>query len=80
MAFADDQEVALGELKRCFPNAQYCQMVDLLQQNALFIFTQDWTKLNEIQTPLKRNPFSIEGLGDFIEDPLRQTGNLWQHC
>jgi len=60
MAFSDDQEAALQELKRCFPNAQYCQMVDLFQQNALFIFTHDWTKLNMIKLHLKGTAFQLK--------------------
>jgi len=70
MAFADDQEVALGELKRCFPNAQYCQMVDLLQQNALFIFTHDWTKLNEIKLHLKGTAFQLKVWETLLKIPL----------
>src|SRR5580765_84821 len=42
IAFADNEEAALKELTSKFPNARYRQVVDLLQQNAMFIFTHDW--------------------------------------
>ena len=49
---------ALAVLKKKFPNAQYRQMVDLIQQNALYIFTQDWKKLNKIKLHLKGTRFN----------------------
>ena len=49
IAFADEKEAALKELKLNFPKARYAQMVDLVQQNALFFFTQDWNKLQEVK-------------------------------
>src|SRR5690349_2853749 len=41
MAFADDEDKALADLKSSFPNATFKQMMDLLQQNALYIFRHD---------------------------------------
>src|SRR5829696_1579198 len=49
ISFADDEQQALNELKSRFPNAFYKQMVDLVQQNALFIFTHDWSRLNQVK-------------------------------
>src|SRR3954468_9452025 len=37
MGFADDEVSALASLQQQFPAAQYRQMVDLIQQNALYI-------------------------------------------
>ena len=45
MAFADNEQQALLALQKNFPNAHYKQMVDLIQQNALYIFTHDWNTL-----------------------------------
>ena len=46
LAFADDdEEKAMKELKNIFPHAHFKQVVDTIQQNALFIFTQDWKNL-----------------------------------
>ncbi|MES2890436.1 MAG: methylated-DNA--[protein]-cysteine S-methyltransferase [Bacteroidota bacterium] len=60
MAFADDQELAFGELQRLFPNAEFRQLVDLAQQNALNIFTRDWSKLSSIKLHLKGTPFQLK--------------------
>jgi AraC family transcriptional regulator of adaptative response/methylated-DNA-[protein]-cysteine methyltransferase len=61
MAFADEgEERALEQLKIKFPNAAYKQFVDMIQQNALFIFSQDWSRLDEIKLHLKGTDFQIK--------------------
>jgi AraC family transcriptional regulator of adaptative response/methylated-DNA-[protein]-cysteine methyltransferase len=60
MAFADDEQKAFGELHKQFPKANYRQMVDLIQQNALYIFTKDWHKLNEIKIHIRATDFQIK--------------------
>jgi AraC family transcriptional regulator of adaptative response/methylated-DNA-[protein]-cysteine methyltransferase len=70
MAFADDQESALRVLKKHFPNARYVQMTDMIQQNALFIFTQDWKKLQEIRLHLKGTPFQLKVWETLLKIPL----------
>lgn len=61
MAFVDEgEEKALQQLKMKFPNAVYNQVVDRMQQNALFIFTQDWSRLDEIKLHLKGTNFQIK--------------------
>ena len=60
MAFADKQQTAFSELKKQFPNAKYKQVVDLIQQNALYIFTKDWNKLNEIKLHVRGTNFQIK--------------------
>jgi len=61
MAFYDDsQEEALAELKKQFPQATYQQLLDAIQQNALFFFTQDWKKLNRINLHLKGTAFQFK--------------------
>jgi AraC family transcriptional regulator of adaptative response/methylated-DNA-[protein]-cysteine methyltransferase len=60
MAFADDQEKALEDMKQHFPNASYHQMVDLIQQNALYIFTHDQNKLDQIKLHLKGTAFQLK--------------------
>jgi AraC family transcriptional regulator of adaptative response/methylated-DNA-[protein]-cysteine methyltransferase len=52
MAFADDEREALKALQKKFPNARYKQVVDLIQQNALYIFTHDWKDLDKIKLHL----------------------------
>lgn len=61
MAFADEgEEPALARLKSMFPNARYHQRVDMIQQNALFVFSQDWSRLDEIKLHLKGTDFQIK--------------------
>ena len=60
MAFADDNTIAFTHLQRQFPNAQFIQMVDLIQQNALFIFSKDWSELGKIRFHLKGTSFQLK--------------------
>jgi len=61
MAFVDNgEDEALQQLKQNYPNAAYSQLVDRIQQNALFIFTQDWRQLDEIKLHLKGTDFQIK--------------------
>ncbi|PSK92510.1 methylated-DNA--[protein]-cysteine S-methyltransferase [Taibaiella chishuiensis] len=60
MAFADDETLALAELKALFPNAHYRQLTDQHQQNALHIFHQDGNRLQEVKLHLKGTPFQIK--------------------
>lgn len=71
MAFVDEaEETALQELKNQFPNAKYRQLSDIIQQNALFIFTQDWNKLHEIKLHLKGTPFQIKVWEALLRIPM----------
>lgn len=60
MAFADEPQQALNNLKGHFPNAQYRQVVDLSQQKALYMFTQDWSKLEQVKLHLKGTAFQVK--------------------
>jgi AraC family transcriptional regulator of adaptative response/methylated-DNA-[protein]-cysteine methyltransferase len=73
MAFADEEQGAFIDLQQHFPNAEYHQVVDLIQQNALYIFTQDWTKLNQIKLHLKGTPFQLKVWETLLKIPM---GNL----
>jgi AraC family transcriptional regulator, regulatory protein of adaptative response / methylated-DNA-[protein]-cysteine methyltransferase len=70
MAFADDEPQALLALKKIFPNAAYKQMVDLAQQNVLYIFTHDWHKLYEIKLHLKGTPFQLKVWETLLKIPM----------
>jgi AraC family transcriptional regulator of adaptative response/methylated-DNA-[protein]-cysteine methyltransferase len=71
MAFADEgEEQAFAQLKNIFPNAQYNQMVSSIQQNALFIFSQDWSKLDQIKLHLKGTDFQIKIWQTLLEVPI----------
>jgi AraC family transcriptional regulator, regulatory protein of adaptative response / methylated-DNA-[protein]-cysteine methyltransferase len=72
MAFADNEIAALSTFKNHFPNAHYRQMVDLIQQNALYIFTHDWTKLNQIKLHLKGTNFQLKVWETLLKIPMGQ--------
>jgi AraC family transcriptional regulator of adaptative response/methylated-DNA-[protein]-cysteine methyltransferase len=81
MHFADDEAKALAGLKHGFPNAKLQQMVDLLQQEALFIFTHDWSKLNQIRLHLKGTEFQLKVWETLLKIPLGRLstyGNIAQ--
>ncbi|KAG4075210.1 hypothetical protein HA402_015457 [Bradysia odoriphaga] len=73
MAFADDPQQALQELTTQFPHAQFTQMVDLIQQNTLYLFTQDWNRLAEIKLHLKGTEFQLKVWEALLKIP---AGNL----
>lgn len=60
MAFSDDEQEGYQALQNQFPNAHFKQMVDLMQQNALYIFTHDRLKLSEIKLHLRGTDFQLK--------------------
>lgn len=71
MAFADQgTEKALSNLKNLFPNAIYQQLLDLKQQNALFVFNQDWNKLDQIKLHLKGTDFQLKVWETLLKVPV----------
>lgn len=69
MEFTDDHAASLNALVEKFPNAKFTQIVDELQQNALFIFTQDWSRLKEIKLHLKGTDFQIKVWNALLKIP-----------
>ncbi len=79
IAFFDDKLKAFVTLKNRFPNAEYKQMVDLNQQNALFIFQHGWSKLNEIKLHLNGTAFQLKVWEALLKIPvgsLATYGNI----
>ena len=70
LAFAENEKDALQQLQFQFPNAQFRQVVDTIQQNALFIFTQDWKDLSKIKLHLKGTPFQIKVWEALLKIPM----------
>lgn len=70
MAFASEEKVALQELQDHFPNAHFRQMTDLIQQNALYIFTHDWKKLQQVKLHLKGSPFQLKVWETLLKIPM----------
>lgn len=73
LAFFSDQEEGEATMKTRFPKANYHQLVDKIQQEALFIFQNDWTKLNQIKLHLQGTPFQLKVWDALLKIPM---GNL----
>ena len=70
LAFADDTEAAFDDLIIQFPNATYRQMVDMAQQNALFVFKKDWSQLASIKLHLKGTGFQLKVWEALLKIPM----------
>jgi AraC family transcriptional regulator of adaptative response/methylated-DNA-[protein]-cysteine methyltransferase len=71
MAFADEgYDDAFANLQTRFPNATYNRVLDRIQQNAIFIFTQDWSKLDEIKLHLKGTAFQLKVWETLLKVPM----------
>lgn len=70
MAFADDPDLAFQELQQLFPNAKYRQVLEMIQQNALYIFGKDWSRLQELKLHLKGTDFQIKVWETLLKVPV----------
>ncbi|HTI58217.1 methylated-DNA--[protein]-cysteine S-methyltransferase [Mucilaginibacter sp.] len=70
LAFADDRDEAFKGLQTQFPNARYNQVVDHVQQEAMFIFQKDWSKLSNIKLHLKGTPFQLKVWEALLRIPM----------
>ena len=70
MAFENNEETALKNLLNKFPNATFHRKLDLMQQNALFIFQNDWSKLNKIKLHLKGTDFQLKVWESLLKIPM----------
>ncbi|MGH1339468.1 MAG: bifunctional helix-turn-helix domain-containing protein/methylated-DNA--[protein]-cysteine S-methyltransferase [Aureispira sp.] len=73
MGFSDDKKIIFSELEKRFPKANFIQQTDEIQQNALQIYTQDWSKINKIKLHLKGTDFQLKVWEALLKIP---TGNL----
>ncbi|OIV43060.1 bifunctional helix-turn-helix domain-containing protein/methylated-DNA--[protein]-cysteine S-methyltransferase [Flavobacterium johnsoniae] len=72
MAFAEEETTGFNDLKNKFPNAAFIRKLDLSQQNALFIFQNDWSKLSEIKLHLKGTNFQLKVWETLLKIPMGQ--------
>ncbi len=69
MGFVDNEKNAFMVLLNRFPNAQFNQVVDRIQQNALFIFTRDWKELDQVKLHLKGTDFQLKVWDTLLKIP-----------
>jgi len=70
LAFEDDAVKALQDLYSRFPNALFQRKPDPMQQNALFIFQNDWSRLSEIKLHLKGTDFQLKVWESLLKIPM----------
>ena len=70
IAFTDDETKALNALVKKFPKANLKQMTDLIQQNALFIFSHNWEKPDQIKLHLKGTDFQLKVWETLLKIPM----------
>ncbi len=70
MAFKANEKKAFGDLKMKFPNANFQKKIDPMQQNALLIFQNDWSKLNDIKLHLKGTDFQLKVWEALLKIPI----------
>ena len=78
ISFADTEAAGVIAIQTAFPNARYRQMVDLAQQNALYIFTHDWSRLNEIKLHLKGTEFQLKVWETLLKIPVGHLSSYGQ--
>jgi AraC family transcriptional regulator, regulatory protein of adaptative response / methylated-DNA-[protein]-cysteine methyltransferase len=70
MAFYYNKNTALNDLKQKFPSAVFQQKLDMLQQNALLIFQNNWSKLPEVKLHLKGTGFQLKVWEALLKIPM----------
>lgn len=79
LAFEENFTIAFEQLKSRFPNAIVQEQMTSIQQNALFIFQSDWSKLKEVKLHLKGTDFQLKVWESLLKIPfgkLSSYGNI----
>jgi AraC family transcriptional regulator of adaptative response/methylated-DNA-[protein]-cysteine methyltransferase len=70
MAFIENEDLGLLLLQQQFPNASFTQQMDVIQQNALCLFLNDWSQLNTIQLHLRGTAFQLKVWEALLKIPM----------
>jgi len=76
ITFEKDEVTALENLKAKFPNARIQRKLDLLQQNALFILQNDWSRFGEIKPPLKSTEYHSKVWENVLKNPTEKLAAI----
>jgi AraC family transcriptional regulator of adaptative response/methylated-DNA-[protein]-cysteine methyltransferase len=60
LSFINNTKDGIQELQQAFQQANFVQKTDMLQQNALKIFSHDWSDLSQIKLHLKGTAFQLK--------------------
>lgn len=69
LAFADERETALAELRQRFPNAYLSEQSDKFQHAALCVFYSDWNDLSQVKLHLKGTDFQLKVWNALLKIP-----------
>ncbi|MBN4081423.1 methylated-DNA--[protein]-cysteine S-methyltransferase [Caldithrix abyssi] len=72
MGFSDNKHKAFNELQQRFPKANFQQKIDLIQQDALQIYTHDWNNINQVKLHLKGTNFQLKVWETLLKIPMGQ--------
>lgn len=70
IAFENNETKAFQDLHAKFPNAVFNHHEDELQENALYIFQNDWSALSEIKLHLKGTEFQLKVWESLLKIPM----------
>lgn len=70
LAFIQNKQEGLAELKAQFPHANYSEGTSTYQDDALVIFKSDWRNLKEIKLHLKGTEFQLKVWEALLKIPL----------
>ncbi len=69
MAFEEDESAALQNLIYRFPNAVFQRKLDMIQQDALYVFRNDWSNLPKIKLHLHGTEFQLKVWESLLKIP-----------
>lgn len=78
MAFEENQQKGLDDLKSKFPNAVFHQKDDEMQHNGMAIFQDDWSDLPEIKLHLKGTDFQLKVWESLLKIPMGKLSTYGQ--
>ncbi|MGV3539568.1 MAG: methylated-DNA--[protein]-cysteine S-methyltransferase [Rufibacter sp.] len=70
LAFVEEEQQALTTLQKQFPNARFTHASDMLQQDALGLFTHDWSNLQKVKLHLKGTDFQMKVWEALLQIPM----------
>ena len=70
LAFENDIQKAVGDLRAKFPNASFFEKQDDFQKTALSIFSTDWTELKTVKLHLKGTDFQLKVWESLLTIPM----------
>jgi AraC family transcriptional regulator, regulatory protein of adaptative response / methylated-DNA-[protein]-cysteine methyltransferase len=75
ISFAKNRGQELKNLRNRFAKASFIQKTDLLQQNALQVFKNDWKNPEEIKLHLKATPFQVKVWEALLKIPFASVNS-----